>query len=116
MASTRIENIRIEIITGERGHASPVAIRFNDFDLSLNRISGGTGAGESYEGEFFVNSVVHSCALVGPAEGGWDVKDLNVEFDHGDDHSARHAYGAFSIEAGEEKDILEPPPPPVFEV
>ena len=112
----RIENIRIQVTTGEQGHDGPVAIRFNGFDLSLNRISGGTQSGESYEGEFFVNSVAHSCTLVAPQDGQWDVKDLQVSLEHGNDHVTRHAFSAFAIEPGGEVDLLTPPSAPSFEV
>ena len=104
--TTRIELLRIRLTTGATGHAGPVSIRFNGIDRPLNRISGGTGAGESYEGEFFIGSATSECFLLGPAEGRWELKAMTVEFDHGDAQVSRHHFGSLGLDAGACLDIM----------
>lgn len=107
--TTRIELLRIQLTTGMDGHAGPVSIRFNGIDRPLNRISGGTGPGESYEGEFFIGSATSECHLLGPEQGRWDVKELTVEFDHGDAQVTRHHFGPIGLDAGASIDIMHVP-------
>jgi hypothetical protein len=116
MTAPRIENLRVRVTTGTSGHDGPVTIRFNGFDLPLNRITGGTDPGEDYEGEFFVGSVAHSCTLVGPPSGNWDIKDLAVECDLGGGRVTRRSFGAISLDAKGEFDLLADPPATPFDV
>ena len=104
--TTRIELLRIQLTTGVDEHLGPVSIRFNGIDHPLNRISGGTGAGESYEGEFFIGSATSECFLLGPSEGRWDVKEMTVEFDHGDAQVSRHHFGPLGLDAGASLDLM----------
>ena len=104
--TTHIELLRIQLTTGAAGHAGPVSIRFNGIDRPLNRISGGTAAGESYEGEFFIGSAASECFLLGPSEGCWEVKEMTVAFDHGDAQVSRHIFGPFGLDAGDCLDLM----------
>ena len=101
----RIESIRLQLTTGARGIEGPVTIRFNDYECALNRISGGTAPGESYEGEFFIGAATENCWLVAPADKSWDLKELTVDADHGDSTTHR-ILGPVSLEPGEVVDIL----------
>jgi len=104
----RIELIRIRLTTGSDGHPGPVSIQCNGQAHPLNRISGGTNPGESYEAEFFVGSPTTECRLLGPAEGTWGVKELTVEYDHEGDVVRRH-YGPVDLGPDVSVDLLADP-------
>lgn len=101
----RVDNIRITAVTGQRGHDGPVRIVVNGVELALHRISGGTGVGETYEGEFFLAGAVRSCRLSGPKNSGWDLRSLDVEFTMSSGDLRRHRAGALAIEPGQDIDI-----------
>lgn len=103
--SQRIELIRIRLTTGTAGHAGPVSIRCNGASHPLNRISGGTNPGESYEGEFFIGSPTTECRLLGPTEGQWDVKEMTVEYDQDGGVVMRH-FGPVGLDADTSLDLL----------
>ncbi len=113
----KIETVTVKITTGAQGTSDPVRIRFNGFELPLKTTSGGTGPGERYEGAFRLASMGHSCTLVGPKSGTWQLDSLEVVFDHGMGlEPVTHAFGAKVLEANQELNILDKPPPPAFEV
>ena len=103
---TRIELLRLRLTSGATGHPGPVSIRVNGIDHPLNRISGGTGPGESYEGEFFIGSAIAECFLLGPTEGRWDLKEMTVAFDHGEAQVSQHHFGPLELDAGACLDIM----------
>jgi hypothetical protein len=112
----RIDMIKVNLVTGARGTDDPVRIRFNGFELTLHRISGGTDPGETYEGEFFVASVMHSCRLQGPLTGYWDLRSLEVDYLHTDGRLSHFGAGPLTLAAGSELDILGVAPASAFEV
>lgn len=113
---TRVDNLRISIRTGPRGAHPPVRIRINGFALDINRISGGTGSGEDFEGEFYLGSVAHSLVLLAPPDAPWDVRQLEVELEYADSKRVRQQLQGLTLTPGEEVDLLSPPPHPGFEV
>ncbi len=113
----RIETVTVRITTGSRGCEAPVRIRFNSFELPLKTTHGGTAPGERYEGTFRLSSIGHSCALIGPRSGPWDLERLEVVFDYGPAQPAAvHDFGTVILEIGQELDVLTKPPPPAFDV
>lgn len=114
--SPRVDNLKISIKTGARGVPPPVRIRINGFDLEIHRICGGTGAGEDYEGEFYLGSVAHTLVLLAPGAAPWDIRSLEVEFEYADSKRVRHQFQCMTLNPGEELDLLNPPAGPGFEV
>jgi hypothetical protein len=107
----KIDLVRVRIETGARGSDQPVRIRFNGFELPLVVKSGGAGPGQTFEGEFALRSMGHSCALLGPAAAPWDVAALHVSYDYGGvQPKADWSFGARTLKPGEEWNILEAPP------
>jgi hypothetical protein len=113
----KIESMKVRIATGKSGMTDPVRIRFNNFELPLKTTSGGCGAGETYEGTFRLGSVGHSCTLLGPKTGVWEIESLDVTWDYGSlMTSVTHRFGRTLLKAGEEANILDEPPPAPFDV
>jgi hypothetical protein len=113
----KIETVTVRITTGKSGSADPVRIKFNNFEIPLKTASGSCGPGETYEGSFRLGSMGHACLLLGPKAGVWDIASLDVTYDYGPvGDPVTHRFGALSLKAGGEANILDPPPPPPFEV
>ncbi len=112
-----IESIHVRVTTAEQGSAGPVRIRFNGFDLALKPLGGSTTPGATFEGSFQLESVGHSCALIGPREGRWDISTLDVTWNFcAGKPPAKYRFGALSLDPDSELDILTAPPPPAFDV
>ncbi len=107
--SGRVELLRIAVTTGADGHEGPVTIRVNGSAHPLNRISGGTGPGETYEGEFFIGGLTRECLLLGSDSAPWAIKALTVELEKDGDEDAHHVFGALTLEPGAHIDILHAP-------
>ena len=105
----RVENIRINLNCGRRGHGENVRIKFNGHELTMNRICGGTRGGEGFEGALFVGGPVESCSLLSQTSGPWDLKEIEVEFDCGSEALVRHLFPDCTLEPGEELDLMSPP-------
>jgi hypothetical protein len=113
----KIETVTIRIATGKTGTSDPVRIRFNNFEIPLKVTSGGAGSHESFEGTFRLGSMGHSCSLLGPKSGTWDIADLEVTWDYGPAaEPVTHRFGPASLAAGQDLNILDAPPPPPFDV
>lgn len=106
---TRIDTIKVTVVTGIRGTNDPVRIRFNGVALGLHRMTGGTESGETYEGEYFLAAVVKSCALLGPLAGTWDIRSLEAEYTHTDGQRTLVRAGPVALDADAEVDLLQPP-------
>ena len=104
----RIELLRIRLTSGAGGHPGPVTVRCNGSTHPMNRISGGTNPGESYEGEFFIGSPTEECSLLGPAESRWDIKEMTVEYDQ-DGETVVYHFGPLSLAAEDSVDLLAGP-------
>ena len=113
----KVENVIVRIATGKSGTTDPVRIRFNNFELELKTKTGGCGPQESYEGTFRLGSMGHSCALLGPKQGVWDIETLDVTWDYGSMMPAVvHRFGRTTLKAGQDLNILDEPPPAPFDV
>ena len=107
--TSRVELLRVSITTGSIGHDRSVTIRVNNGDHSLNRISGGTGPGESYEGEFFVGCAAEECLLLAPESDRWEIKSLAVDLEHDNGQSTHRVFGPVDLAPGAALDILHAP-------
>jgi hypothetical protein len=113
----KIETVTVRIATGKSGTPDPVRIRFNNFEIPLRVVSGGVGPHETFEGTFRLGSVGHSCSLLGPKAGAWDIEQLEVTWTFGPvAEPSTHRFGRVSLAAGQDVNILDAPPPPPFEV
>ncbi len=107
----RIDTVRIRIETGAQGADQPVRIRFNSFELPLVVKSGGAEAGRTFEGEFGLRSMAHSCTLLGPKSAPWEIRALRVSYDYGAVQPTDvWEFGARTLKPGEEWNLLEKPP------
>ena len=105
----RVNTIRLSITTGTPGTVSEVRIKFNGHTLPLNRASGGTAPGQTFEGSFDVGSFCHSCALVGPEQGEWRVTRVLASFEGPEPRSTEIVDKL--LKPGSEENIWDPPPP-----
>jgi hypothetical protein len=113
----KIETVTVRITTGKSGSSDPVRIRFNNFEIPLKATSGGCGPGETFEGAFRLGSMGHACSLLGPRSGTWDISSLDVTWDYRPvADPVTYRFGAMTLKAGGETNILDAPPPPPFEV
>lgn len=116
-AVPKIETLTVRIATGESGTQDPVRVRFNTFEIPLKPIVGGCGPREAYEGTFRLGSMGHSCVLLGPTTGTWDIESMEVRWDFGPmAPPIVHRFGPLKLDAGQEINILDEPPPPPFDV
>ncbi len=107
----RIDFIRVRIETGASGSDQPVRIRFNGFELPLVVKSGDPQAGRTFEGEFGLRSMAHSCTLLGPKSAPWEIRSLRVSYDYGAVQPTDvWEFGARTLKPGEEWNLLEKPP------
>ncbi len=74
-----IDTIRLTLVTGSRGSDEAVRLRVNGHEMEMHRISGGTAAGETWEGQRFIASELRSCHLVAPSAAPWDLRNLVIE-------------------------------------
>ena len=72
----RVRSFSVRIQTGQVGTDTPVRCNFNSHEVELNVISGGTGAGQVFEGEFLPMSFAHTLTIVGPEEGEWEIEGM----------------------------------------
>lgn len=113
----KIETVTVRIRTGKSGTTDPVRIRFNNFEIQLKVTNGGCGPGESFDGSFRLGSMGHACTLLGPKTGVWDIASLQVTWDYSPvADPVTWQFGALTLRAGGEANILDAPPPPPFEV
>ena len=76
-----LNSFKVRIKTGSTGTDSPVRFCFNGHVLGFNDPTGGTGSGESFEGNFDPKSFAHHLSLEGPEQGQWDIEEIAVTFD-----------------------------------
>src|SRR5262245_39220174 len=104
----RVNTIRLTIHTGATGSKSEVRIKFNGHTLPLSTASGGTGPGQVYEGYFDVGSFCHSCTLLGPESGEWQVDKVVARFE-GIEPRVNEFTDARRLKAGEEMNVWDAP-------
>jgi hypothetical protein len=113
----KIETVTVRIATGKSGTSDPVRIKFNNFEIPLKVTSGGCGPHESFEGTFRLGSMGHACVLLGPKSGAWDIETLDVTWNYGPvTEPVTYRFGATTLKAGQDVNILDQPPPAPFEV
>lgn len=113
----RIDSIKVVAVTGAVGRDLPVQIKFNNFSLDLGGVEGGCAPGQTFTGLFRVGSMGHSCKLLGPSKGAWEIASLKVTYEYGPAMPTDvHDFGAITLAAGAELDILTAPPPSSFDV
>ncbi len=111
----RVTELQLVIETGDVPLEQPVILVFNNHPIPVPADSGGTGAGETFEGRFRPNSFAHSVALQGPEAGEWAVNGVTVTYRSGaDEWTVR--WGAVTLTAETAVDIWEDPPLPSWDV
>ena len=76
----RLESFDLKIATGERGPNQAPVYEINGFKLDFEEMAGGNGPGEVLELTGEPQSFPHSLALVGPAEGTWDIQSIEATY------------------------------------
>lgn len=110
----KFDTVKFEIVTGAKGCRSAPRMRFNGFELELEREAGGTSTGETFRGHFDVGSVAHSVELLGPSDDeSWELASVRVEY-VGPIPAIRQ-YGPVELAAGDSLDVWTEAPPS-FEV
>jgi len=112
----KLSRFKIRIETGDTGTPGPVLFNINNHVLPFENAEGGTGPGESFTGEFEINSFAHTLALVGPQEGSWRISGMTVDFvcESTPPYSVR--YGEVTLDETSEVNLWQEPPLPVFDV
>lgn len=112
----RMNNFEVEIVTGAAGAAGPVKFDFNGHTMEFPKPTGGTGPGETFRGSFDARSFAHSVALVGPAEGRWQIARLAITYSC--DNAAPYVVTFENLELDDSValDIWRPPPLATFDV
>ena len=112
----KLNNFKVKIETGDQGTSGPVQFSINSHTLPFDNPTGATGAGGVFEGGFEVNSFAHSLALVGPEEGQWHIKKVQVDFNCESVEPYSVTYGEVTLDDGSQLDIWQDPPLPTFDV
>ncbi len=112
----RVNNFKVKIETGDTGTTDTAQFNFNNHKLPFDDPKGGTGAGETFEGGFEVNSFAHSLSLVGPEKGSWHIKGITVDYDCADTPPYTVRFGEVTLDETTEVDIWQDPPLPAFDV
>lgn len=77
----RLECMRLEIRTGERGLDRAPVYSINGFEIEFDELSGGTGPGETLVAVGYPQSFPHNLVLLGPAEGVWDIAGIEATYE-----------------------------------
>ncbi len=112
----KLNNFKVKIETGDQGMPGPVQFNINSHTLPFENPTGETGAGGIFEGGFNVNSFAHSLALVGPEEGQWHIKKVQVDFDCESVAPYSVTFGEVTLDDSSQLDIWQDPPLPTFDV
>ncbi len=112
----RLNTFKVTIETGDRGTSGPVQFSFNNHTLPFANVQGGTKAGETFEGDFEVNSFPHSLTLVGPEQGEWQLNKITVDYNCENLPPYSVTFDALALDATNQVNIWQDPPLPSFEV
>lgn len=112
----KLNNFKVKIETGDQGTQGPVQFNINNHTLPFENPTGETGAGGVFEGGFNVNSFAHSLTLVGPEEGQWHIKRVQVDFDCESVKPYSVTFGEVTLDDASQLDIWQDPPLPTFDV
>jgi hypothetical protein len=112
----KLNRLNIKIVTGEQGMDEPVHFSINSHVVPFENIPGGTGAGQTFEGDFEINSFAHSLTLVGPEKGEWNIREMEVSFDSENIEPYSVRYGEVTLDATNEVNLWQDPPLKTFDV
>ena len=112
----RIDRLEVVIRTGAEGTDSEVKFQFNGHVLSFDNPSGGTGAGEVFEGAFDLMSVAHSIALNGPESGKWAIDEVEVTFHPSQGAPWDLRWGPVVLDESNAVNLWQEAPTPTFDV
>jgi hypothetical protein len=112
----KLNNFKVKIETGDQGTPGPVQFCINSHTLPFENPTGETGAGCVFEGGFEVNSFAHSLTLVGPEEGQWHIKKVQVDFNCESVEPYSVTYVDVTLDDSSQLDIWQDPPLPTFDV
>jgi hypothetical protein len=112
----RIDRLEIRIQTGSQGSDSEVKFQFNGHTLPFDNPSGGTGAGEVFEGAFDLMSVAHAVALNGPESGEWAIDKIAVTYHPSMGDPWDLCWGPVLLDATNAVNLWAEAPTPTFDV
>ena len=112
----RLNNFKVTIQTGDPGTRGPVKFSINNHQLPLENTQGGVGPGETFAGGFDVNSFAHSLTLVGPEEGRWNIRSIQVDYRCENTEPYTVKFGEVTLDEATEVNIWQDPPLPTFDV
>ena len=112
----KVNSFKVSIQTGNNGIAEPVLFNFNSHKMPFNNIEGSVESGQSFSGDFDVQSFCHSLTLVGPDSGTWDIESISVEFVCDGEQPYSVNYGAVILDETTEVNLWRGPPAKSFVV
>lgn len=112
----RLNTFKVTVETGDQGTPGPVQFCFNNHTLPFANVKGGTAAGETFEGDFEVNSFPHSLTLVGPEKGEWKLNKITVDYNCENLPPYSVTFDALTLDETNQANIWQDPPLPSFEV
>ncbi len=112
----KLNSFNIKIVTGDQGMDEPVQFSINSHMVPFENVQGGTGAGQTFEGDFEVNSFAHSLALVGPKKGAWNIREMEVAFNSENTEPYSVRYGEVTLDETNEVNLWQDPPLKTFDV
>jgi len=112
----KLNSFNIKITTGEQGMDEAVQFSINSHVVPFDNIQGGTGAGQTFEGDFEINSFAHSLTLVGPEKGKWNIREMEVGFETENIEPYSVRYGEVTLDPTTEVNLWQDPPLKTFDV
>ena len=112
----KVNTFKVKVQTGPQGMSEPVRFNFNNHIMPFENVTGSTGAGETFEGSFEVNSFAHSLTLIGPQSGKWGIEKITVEYDCENEKPYTVMFGGVNLDESTEVNIWQDPPVLAFDV
>jgi hypothetical protein len=112
----RIENFKVAIRTGNVGTQEQPQFSFNGFVCQFEEPTGGTGAGERFEGCFAPRSVPHELFLSGPEEGRWEVSSIDIHYELSRGETYDIHLGPVTLDETNAVNLWRERPQPCFDV
>jgi hypothetical protein len=112
----KLNGFKVKIETGDSGTSGPVLFNINNHTVPFEKIEGGTGPGEMFQGEFEVNSFAHTLTLVGPEQGNWNIRRITVDYDCENSKPYSITFGEVTLNETNQVNIWQDPPLPVYDV
>lgn len=112
----KLNRFNIKIVTGDSGMDEPVNFSINSHVVPFENIQGGTGAGQTFEADFEINSFAHSLTLVGPKKGEWNIREMEVGLKSENTELYSVRYGEVTLDGTTEVNLWQDPPLKTFDV